>query len=458
MIRVPDRYLDDFNKGQMLFAKTRVALLCSLSFTIYFLAMVIWFFLYPQEFSSLEILTGIVLLAVGSVVLTVNSRASRFRDVKLNAYLFTAFLLVLLVKLGIAYEDSAAVSSASFVFSLFLISVTIPWNPGAVILLGLMHHVAYTFSFFYLRHFHAVNPESFSIDSYLDGAIFIAMGVFLCWVIRRHEAERDVENFLLLKQVEQKNLQLTRELDWATRIHKTIIPPDLNNDAVSVAVTYLPAYYIGGDYVRYDLLDHDRMIFIISDVTGHGVSAALLVNRIHAEFQRFAKEGKMPGELLKELNVFIKEDFEGSDMYLTAFCGMLDLKKMTLSYSNYGHPPQYLYRAEKAEVEPLGSLTCMLGVPIDDNDVYEKKLQLDKGDRIMLYTDGITETIDAEGQEYGQARLENFIRLSHNIPVKAVNLKLLVELNAFKSGKFRDDICLMDMEIKGRHGLFPRGS
>ena len=107
--------------------------------------------------------------------------------------------------------------------------------------------------------------------------------------------------------------------------------------------TYLPVYYIGGDYTKFNFLEKDKLIFIITDVTGHGVPAALLVNRIHSEYERLAKEGYSPGELLRELNKFIEEDFGSSGMYLSAFCGLLDFKKMKLTYSNYGHPSQLLF-------------------------------------------------------------------------------------------------------------------
>ncbi len=448
--------MEEYISESIRFIKNRVGLFCSLTFSMYFLSILLWSILYPQEFSAAELVAGLILIFGGAVVLMYNAKAKNLFNVKLNAYLFTALLLILLAELGVIYEDTAEVSSATFVFTLFLVSVTIPWKPIEVILVSILHIIAYSVSFFYLQHIHSDEAFIFSDRHYVDGFIFILMAVFLCWVIRRHEMERDIENFVLLKKITEKNDQMRKELEWATRVHKTIIPGSASNKNIDIAVTYLPVYYIGGDYARYDFLDHERMIFLISDVTGHGVPAALLVNRIHAEFQRFAKDGKMPGELMNELNDFIKEDFEGADMYLTAFCGMIDFKKMTLHYSNWGHPPQYIYRAKEKDILTLPSQTCMLGVPLEDDDVnvYEGIIKVDTGDKILLYTDGITETVNSGSEDFGETRLMDFFSGHQELTVQAFNDELLKELNSFKYKSFKDDICLMTMGIKSHHGLF----
>lgn len=436
------------------FIKNRVTLFCSLTFSLYFLSVFLWFLLYPEELSLIELIAGVFLIAGGMLVLAFNTKASTLFGVKLNAYIFTALLLILLAELGVIYEDSAEVTSAVFVFTLFLVSVTIPWKPVEVIFVAIMHLIAYSLTFFYLKQFHPLDIALFSSRHYIEGLMFISMAVLLCWVIRRHETERDIENFVLIRQISEKNDQMRKELEWATKVHKTIIPEAINNKNINIAVTYLPVYYIGGDYARYDFLDKERMMFFISDVTGHGVPAALLVNRIHAEFQRFSKEGKMPGALMKELNDFIKEDFEGANMYLTAFCGMVDFKKMVMWYSNWGHPPQYLFKAKENRIYPLPSQTCMLGLPLDDEQLYERQIRLNTADKILLYTDGITETVNSGGEEFGDKRLMSFFYGKHELPVKVINESLLKELNSFKYNNFKDDICLMTMEIKSHHGLF----
>ncbi|MFC1480375.1 PP2C family protein-serine/threonine phosphatase [Candidatus Omnitrophota bacterium] len=456
--KIPEQYREEFLEKQTSFIKSRVHLFCLLTVSIYFLAVLTGYILYPEESAILEVIVGLSLVVGGALILYLNTIARTIRIAKLNAYLFTALLLVLLVKLGITYKDDALISSAVFVFTIFLVSVTIPWKPVEVILVGAMHITAYTVNFLYVKFLTAPPAGSFGVQEYLDGFIFLSMAIMLCLVIRRKETGRDVENFVLLKQVEDKNELMRKELEWATRIHKTIIPDSTSTDNVDIAVNYLPAYYIGGDYVKFEFLADDRLIFIISDVTGHGVPAALLVNRIHAEFERYAKEGKRPGLLLKKLNEFIKEDFEGSDMYLSAFCGMLDFKEMQLSYSNYGHPPQYLYRAKESDTQSLFAQTSLLGLPVDDDKVYQSEIDVDKGDRIFLFTDGVTEAVDSKGEQYGTKRLEDFLETNHTLSPVAFNDKLLKELNSYKDGKFKDDVCIMGIEIECAQTLLSAGT
>jgi serine phosphatase RsbU (regulator of sigma subunit) len=451
---IPSQYLDEFLEKQVLFIKSRVHLFCVLAAAIYFFASFIWYILYPVEFKVLEIIVGLLLVAGGGLIIYVNFRTQTIRVAKFNAYLFIAFLLVLLVKLDTIYTSDILVSSSIFVFTLFFVSVTIPWRPIEVSIIGFMHAIAYTANFLYIRAMPKLAGVSCSTMDFINGFIFLFMAFLLCVIIRWKETGRDIENFMLLKEVENKNKQMRRDLEWARRVNKTIVPRSVGTDKVEIAVSYLPAYYIGGDYVKFEFLDGDKLLFIVGDVTGHGVPAALLVNRVHAEFEQLAKKDDQPGRLLKELNNFIKEDFEGSHMYLSAFCGLVDLKKMDLSYSSYGHPPQYVYRIEAPHIQVLNSQTSLLGLPVEDKNVYQNHIKIDKGDTILLFTDGVTETVNGNGEEYGEERVEDFLDKNHNLPAEDFNRELLKELNEFKDGNFKDDVCILNIGIKAHWASF----
>lgn len=457
--KIPQKYLDDFHEEQRLRIKSRVQVYCILTVSLYFLTAIINSIVNPETPMIVEIIAGVILTVGGAITLFLNGRNKTLLGAKLNAYLFTIILVVLFVRLGIYYADDPFLSAAGYVFTLFFVSITIPWSGPEIIPLGFIHVAAFTTEFMYVQYGPGVTQQTFTVTEYLNGLIFIILAFIICIVVRAKETERDVENFILFRDVEAKNKQMTDELEWATRIHKTIIPNSVNTDEVDIGVTYLPVYYMGGDYTRFNFLEHDKLIFIISDVTGHGVPAALLVNRIHAEFERLGREGKEPGELLRELNEFIKEDFEGSDMFLSAFCGLLDMRKMNLKYSNYGHPPQYVYGEKDKKVHSLGAQTSLLGLPMDDDEVYQEEMTLTPGDRILLYTDGVTETFDSSRDEYGYERLEKFIKKHHTLGVGKFNERLLKDLDEFKCEPFKDDICILDMIVKGHKSLFswPQG-
>lgn len=462
--RIPEQYLGEYREKQTVFIRNRVHLFCILSIAFYFFVTIADVLINPTDFMMTEIMIGLVLIFAGVLLLFFNSRAKTFFAIKLSAYIFIVLLLALLTEVGVDYADSKVVdasnvllSSSVFVFVLFLVLMTIPWSPSEVVPIWIMHVVAFTTEFLLARGVPHVPKEMFGLKHYLEGFIFLAMAFALCLIVRRREAIRDIANFLLLKEVENKNEQIHKELEWAVRVHKSIIPHSISNDRVEIAVKYLPASYIGGDYAKFEFPDDDRLIFIISDVTGHGVPAALLVNRFHAEFERLAKKGKEPGSLLKELNEFIKEEFEGSDMYLTAFCGLLDFKKMHLLYSSYGHPPQYLYSEKENNVKNMPAHTSLLGLPVNDSKTYQSDIEVHAGDKILLYTDGVTETVNSRNEEYGNDRLEKFLKKNHNLSAEDFNRKLLGELDVFKDGKFKDDVCMLTIGIKHQRSIFEIG-
>ena len=406
-----------------------------------------------MDISYYDIGIGVLLAVGGALIVFFNSKAKELRKVIFYAFLFTLLMLILAMRLSIFYAESALSSSSTFVFLLFFISIVIPWNSFGVSIVGLMHLAVYTTSFISVNHLTSI-PGGEVMQSYYEGLIFITMAFFLCVLMRHKETNRDLENFVLFKEVEEKNTQMDKELKWATRVHKTIISGSLKQDSVDIAISYLPVYYIGGDYVKYDFINKETLVFIICDVTGHGVPAALLVNRFHAEFERLAKEKKSPGQLLKEMNIFIQEEFEGSDMYLSAFCGQIELNKKTLKYSNYGHPTQYIYNPEREDIKMLKSQTSFLGLPLDENVVFEEEMKIIPGDKICLYTDGVTETFGENEEEYGNERLERFIGQNREQTAEMFNTKLIEELKTFKSGNFRDDICIMTIDVKKGHSFF----
>lgn len=447
------RHIDEFVEKQKELIKSRVQLLCVLTAAAYVFSVAVELVITPKEFRIQEVPIGMVLI-IGAVLMIALTRASvTLRAAKLNAYAFLVFMLLLLVKLCSFYADQASGLDSAYVFMLFLVSMTIPWLPGEILLIGVLHAAAYSLFYASIK-IYAVPKDSaaFELSDFMGGLLYIAMSLVLCYTVRRKEAIRDAKDFVLMKDVEEKNDQIEKELELAMRIHKTLVPNSISNSKVEVAVSYMPVYYIGGDYAKFHFLDENRLIFMVSDVTGHGVPAALLVNRIHAEFERFAKDGKEPGVLLEELDAFIKEDFEGTDMYLSAFCGLIDLNKMKMLYSNHGHPPQCIYRLRESRVQALPAQTAMLGLPMDDGKCYQDETGLEKGDRIVLFTDGVTETMNPGGDQFGDDGLEVFLSRNHALFPAVFNQKLLDELNAFSAGKLRDDIFILHIEVKAGPG------
>ena len=447
--KIPSQYQEEFFRKQAKLIKSRVLLLCVLILSIYFGSTLASGLSGSIDFSPQETPVTVLLVITCALIMYVNHKSTAISLTKLNAYIFIGLILFLLTKLSIIYYKYADSASTLYLLTLFLISFTIPWKARDVLIISLMHCLAYIYLFLYFSDFALPRQRgALGARSFNDGLILLGIGLAFCLVMRRKEYRREVENFVLLKDVEEKNEQMRRELELATRIQKTLVPKSISTDLVDVSVMYLPMYYIGGDYAKFHFVDKDKLIFIICDITGHGVSAALLVNRLHAEFELEVKEGKEPGVLLKELDDFITQDFKGINMYLSAFCCEIDFKNNTLTYSNHGHPPQYIYRISDTTVNALESQASLLGVPFVQEGIFQQTVSFAKGDRILLFTDGVIETKGKDGDVFGKERLEDFIRKNHSLPADLFNHSLYDQLHMFKSGKFEDDIFILNIQTK----------
>ncbi|HOX54318.1 MAG TPA: PP2C family protein-serine/threonine phosphatase [Candidatus Omnitrophota bacterium] len=448
--RIPKKYEDEFLMNQTDFIKSRVKLLCGLVIGIYFSLTLISFLLLPKQFKLQEVYVWGSLVLGGLLILSLNKRARSIRDAKRNTYLFTALFLLILIRVNIINPGQIPVATLIYLLVLFLVSFTIPWRPLEAIPITLMHVAAYSYLYSYVQETMPKEISAgFSWSTYVTGLMFFLNAFVLVLIIRERESSRDIENFVLLKDVEAKNVQMEKELELANKVHQTLVPKSIETDLVDIAVMYLPMSYIGGDYARFHFIDNERLIFIICDVTGHGVSAALLVNRFHSEFEQLAEQGKEPGVLLKELNNFIVREFQGSNMYISAFCGLLDFKQKKFIYSNYAHPTQYFYKTTDSSMLYLGSQAALLGLSFgEDGAVYQNQADFERGNKLFMFTDGVIETRGLAGEEFGIERLEEFIKRNHGLKPEAFNRKLLDELSAFKTDNFKDDIFVLTLGIK----------
>ena len=445
---IPQDYLAEYIEKLTALVRSRIKLLCQLVLAIYLLSTIISYVISSSVFEAREIPLGIFLIIAAIIILYLNKKAKNIVTLKINAYLFTILSLTFLTRLSMVYTDYFNVSAPLYVFALFAVSFTIPWQPAEIAAIGLLHALAYSSLFLYIKQHLSTQSLTDIIQNYSDGMLLILMGFILCYVLRRKENSRQIENYLLLKEVETKNEQMRKELELATRIHKTLIPHSMNTDKADIAVLYLPMYYIGGDYAKFQFVDNDKLIFIIADVTGHGVSAALMVNRLHTEVERLIREGKWPGALLGELNDLIVKQFSGINIFLSAFAGLIDFKNKKLTYSNHGHPAQYIYHIRESSIARLSSQTTLLGLSSSEGKTHEHILDFEKGDRMLLFTDGVIEIKNNTGEFYGGERLERFIADNYRLGVEQFNQHLLSDLNIFKKGDFEDDIFILNIHAK----------
>ncbi|HPN66502.1 MAG TPA: PP2C family protein-serine/threonine phosphatase, partial [Candidatus Omnitrophota bacterium] len=352
------------------------------------------------------------------------------------------FLISIAILAAAAHPDVIANLGITLILiGLFASVLLLPWNILETAALGV--YTLVSFIGVYEMSNTYVNYEIFGINITL-----LVTATIICMVVKRSEEIMRQKDFVMKKEIEEKSRIMVEELEIANKIHSGLMPKSVRTDLVDIAVDYRPMLYMGGDYAKFHFIEKDKLVFMIADITGHGVSAALLVNRLHTEIEDLLRLKVDPGEMLKRLDRFIKSDFGKMSIFLSAFGGLLDFKGRKLTYSNFGHPPQILYRKSDSEIIYMESQTFLMGIGMDEGGVYQMTIDFEKGDKIFLFTDGIIEAKAPSGEMYGNKRFEEFVRQHGALYVADFNEKLMEELKEFQNGEQSDDIFLLSIQIK----------
>jgi PAS domain S-box-containing protein len=211
--------------------------------------------------------------------------------------------------------------------------------------------------------------------------------------------------------LERMNSSFESELDMAKQVQQGILPkslPDL--PGWDVAAECLPTGKVGGDFYDVVRLNEDEIFVLVADVSGHGVSSALVTAMAKMAFQRYLEPGRFTSlpEILEKVNEQLRSVIR-TDHYLTAFAAHITLSTGRMRYCRVCHPYPYVVRGN-GEVETLsGRGGYFLGM-FDNTQYVEGETFLAPGDFLLVYTDGLNESFDPDGQQYGRARLETVVR------------------------------------------------
>lgn len=271
----------------------------------------------------------------------------------------------------------------------------------------------------------------------------------------------------LKRVVEHKNLELTdaiqnikdinskldkaykdieHDLDIAHKIQSSIIPiltPTSRH--YEIAVKYCPMRKIGGDY--YDIHDMgDRLNVIIADVSGHGIPAALIASMIKILFFIYKSEYSNPSHLLSEMNTIVTG--LKTTQFVTAGIVQIDFASKTIYHANAGHNPLFILKSngECMESSPRGKAMGWL----EDLNYNYNEITFEKGDRLVLYTDGITEAMNENNELLGEERLIQEIKESKQLEAHQFTETLYNKLLQWigLNNTFKDDVTLMVIDIK----------
>ena len=232
-----------------------------------------------------------------------------------------------------------------------------------------------------------------------------------------------------------------RELDEARRIQRKLLPSTMPAlEGWEVAVSWQPASGVGGDCFDAIPFGPARLGLSIADVVGKGIPAALLMANLQAAVRAFATNTTEPAELCQQVNrILCGHIAEGR--FISFFYCIVDHDESTLTFANAGHYPPILIRAE-GTVERLGTGGAVLGV-FPEGGYEQGRVALRAGDRIVLYTDGITDVCNAADEEFGEARLLDLAVANRGCNAPALQARLANAVDAFSDGRFQDDATLI---------------
>ncbi len=232
-----------------------------------------------------------------------------------------------------------------------------------------------------------------------------------------------------------------RELEEARRIQRTLLPATLPvMDGFEIAASWQPAAGVGGDCYDAIRFSPHRVALSIADVVGKGIPAALLMSNLQAAVRAFASEAARPAELCEQVNtVLCGHITEGR--FISFFYCVADSEMGALSYANAGHFPPMLVKADGTVVR-LTSGGPVLGV-IAAGTYEAGTVPLGAGDRLVLYTDGITEARNDADEEFGDERLEALVVEHRGCSAPALQARLVDAVASFTGRRFTDDATLM---------------
>jgi sigma-B regulation protein RsbU (phosphoserine phosphatase) len=236
------------------------------------------------------------------------------------------------------------------------------------------------------------------------------------------------------------------ELAAALEIQQSLLPQNIPQlRGCELATAWQPVRAVSGDFFNIIQFDKQSAAFCIGDVSGKGMPAALVMSNAQALVNAFAKPQGTPRELCAQVNRALCGQLSAGK-FVTFFYAHFDSKRRYLRYTNAGHnPPMLVHRDGTSETLARGG--AVLGVFRDG--VYEQgEVQLAPGDRVLLFTDGLTEALNAAGEEFGEKRLRELLIAYRHLDAEALQARIMAAVSQFCGGHFQDDATLLILAVK----------
>ena len=265
--------------------------------------------------------------------------------------------------------------------------------------------------------------------------------------------EKAIEHIQYIKTMQKEHNELTGikgDLAVAREIQQAILPrifPPFPEEAVhmDIAASMNAAKDVGGDFYDFFRIDDDRIGFTIADVSGKGVPAAIFMAVCRTLIRATGIRGVSPSECITYSNDLLSQE-SVNYMFVTIFYGIYNIRTGEVTYTNAGHNPPYLMKAN-GTVEILPMSKDIVAGAINGFQFSEETFQLERGDTLLLFTDGVTEAIDPDENEYDNERLKKLLQQCGKLSCQEIVDAVKADVKAFAgNAEQSDDITLMAMK------------
>ena len=261
--------------------------------------------------------------------------------------------------------------------------------------------------------------------------------------------QKDAEGRLrtLNAQLEKRHREFEADLSLAARVQQSLEPKSLVWGRLRVEAYYHPVRTIGGDFGLVSPLDEQHLNLVVCDVSGHGIGSALVANRIYTEtVARLRSAAPLP-DILRQLNHFVMQNIDTSVFFFTVAAARIDRDARHLAFAGAGHPPAMIVKPGSPP-RLLESRSTVLGaLPDAVGEEMAVEADLEPEERIVLYTDGLTEVFNARREMLGVEGVREIVRETSLLPFTEMKQGILSRVAAWRHGPPADDMSLVLVEV-----------
>ena len=262
-------------------------------------------------------------------------------------------------------------------------------------------------------------------------------------------AQKYAEEILRRAKVrfEERRLEIEQDLALAARVQRSLVPEPFVWGCLRVDTFYKPSQAVGGDFGVAKPMNEEHLDLLLGDVSGHGISSALVANRIYAETIAQLSHRSPLIDVLRSLSDLLIQNIGSLGFFFTLAAARIDRGGRQMEFAGAGHPPAMIVQPG-SEPRLLPSRSTILGALPDAVDADATLYTgLERGDRIILYTDGITDVFDWRGEMLNVDGVQSFVRETAHLPFGEMKQGILDRVAAWRNGPQVDDVSLMLVEV-----------